>query len=51
MLTKNPEERASIQDVLTHDWITANGIQPIPIKHYPAIKIETQDKQSAIGRV
>ena len=51
MLTKNPEERFSIQEVLAHDWITANGIQPIPIHHYPPIEISEREEEQAIGKV
>jgi serine/threonine protein kinase len=51
MLTKNPEERFSIQEVLAHDWITANDIQPIPIHHYPPIEITEREEEQAIGKV
>jgi serine/threonine protein kinase len=51
MLAKNPEERLSIQEVLAHDWVTANGIQPILIHHYPPIEISEREGQEAIGKV
>ena len=51
MLTKNPEERASIYDVLSHDWVTSNGIDPVSIKNTSSIKIDDSDKLGAIGKV
>ena len=51
MLAKDPEERLSIQEVLAHDWVTANGVQPILIHHYPPIEISEREGQEAIGKV
>jgi hypothetical protein len=34
MLDKDAATRYTIGEVLSHDWITANGIQPIALKHH-----------------
>ena len=51
MLTKNPSTRATIQTVLSHDWLTANGIQPVTLKDYSSIRVENHEKMGALGRV
>jgi serine/threonine protein kinase len=51
MLTKNPASRFSVNDILKHDWVTANGIQPLVIKNYLPVTIEPEDKEKAIGKI
>lgn len=51
MMTKDPDARYTINDILKHDWVTANGIQPIAIKSYLPVTIEPEDKDMAIGKI
>ena len=39
MLNKDVTTRYTINDILTHDWVTANGIQPIALKHHQPVTV------------
>jgi serine/threonine protein kinase len=51
MLAKDPLSRYTINDIIKHDWVTANGIQPLTIKSYLPVTIEPEDKDRAIGKI
>ena len=51
MLAKDPGARFSVNDILKHDWVTANGIQPLVIKNYLPVTVEPEDKDRAIGKI
>ncbi len=51
MLAKDPLSRYTINDIIKHDWVTANGIQPLNIKSYLPVTIEPEDKDRAIGKI
>lgn len=41
---KDPEKRISMSEIINHDWITSNGIQPLQIYISPSIQITPQDQ-------
>ena len=51
MLIKDPEQRISLLEIMSHDWITCNGVQPMPIHFYPSINVKPQDANDAIKKV
>jgi serine/threonine protein kinase len=30
MFTKDPEERINMAEIIKHDWVTSNGVNPFP---------------------
>lgn len=46
MLVKNPEFTPSMYDVMNHDWVTSNGVSPIPRIIYPKVELTQTDLDS-----
>ena len=51
MLDKDASARYTVEDILSHDWVTANGIQPIALKKHLPVTLEPEDKDKAIGKI
>ena len=51
MLEKDPDRRASLAEIMAHDWVTCNGVQPLPIHFYPSINVIPADTSNAIKMV
>ncbi|CDW87678.1 protein kinase domain containing protein [Stylonychia lemnae] len=49
-LTKNPENRISIEKIKKHPWMTDNGADPMPELEKQEIEITDQDKQNAFSK-
>lgn len=51
MFIKDPDQRIALIDMTMHDWITCNGVQPLPIKNHKPVVLEKDDYVHAIGKV
>lgn len=51
MLVKESERRISLQEIVTHDWITCNGVQPLDIQSYMPVVLDLNDIGMAVGKV
>lgn len=51
IFVKDPDQRITLHEIIQHDWITSNGIQPLPILLSPAIELSATDKERAINKV
>jgi hypothetical protein len=51
MFIKDPNERASLIEIMSHDWVTSNGINPIPRIHYPKLEVTQKDTQDLFKNV
>lgn len=51
MMAKDPEQRIPLLEIMDHDWITCNGVQPMPRHFYPSINVRPEDTQEAIKKV
>ena len=50
-ILKDPEKRASLLEIMAHDWVTCNGVQPLPIHFSPSINVIPADTSNAIKMV
>lgn len=48
MLTKDPEKRSTLNDLISHPWVTKNGAQPLGIPEMAPINPGLQDMVNAI---
>ena len=48
-LTRDPTRRATLADVMVHDWITEEGVSPLPIMNYVPLGLTTQAGMCASG--
>ena len=51
MLIKDPGQRITLSEIFQHDWVTANGIQPLPMHVYPQLEILDKEESDAIKKV
>lgn len=51
MLIKESVDRISLQEIIKHDWITCNGVQPLEIQSYMPVVLDLNDMAMAIGKV
>ena len=51
IFVKDPTKRISLLEMIGHDWVTCNGIQPLPILHYPSIELNQVERNRAISKV
>jgi serine/threonine protein kinase len=51
MFIKDPDRRISLQEIINHDWITCNGVQPLEIQSYMPVVLDLHDYALAIGKV
>ena len=51
MFEKDPAKRMNILDIVAHDWVTCNGIHPLPLHKYPSICLDAREKNMAIQKV
>ena len=48
---KDPNERANMMQIMNHDWVTSNGVHPIPFIHYPKVEVTKKDTQNLFKNV
>lgn len=51
MFIKDANERISIEDINRHDWVTSNGVSPMPRVIYPKVELTNHDTQNLFKRV
>ena len=39
MFIKDANDRISLDDIMKHDWVTSNGINPMPRTFYPKVEL------------
>jgi len=50
-LTKLPTSRATLQELITHPWITENGERPLPSLEYDKIEVSQEDISKAMTKL
>lgn len=51
MFIKDANERISLEEITRHDWVTSNGVNPMPRVIYPKVELTNQDTQNLFKRV
>ena len=51
MLVKDPVGRISLSEIALHDWVTANGIQPLAMHIYPQFDLAQGEESDPIKKV
>jgi serine/threonine protein kinase len=51
MFIKDPDERISLSDIMLHDWVTSNGINPFPKIIHPKFELTPGETMNAISKV
>lgn len=51
MMTKDPDKRIQIQDIIKHDWVTNTGANPLPLNSYPKLELTKKDTQNLFTNV
>eukprot|EP00347_Sterkiella_histriomuscorum_P024516 403330837 len=51
MFIKDANDRISLDDIMKHDWVTSNGINPMPRTFYPKVELTQHDKQNLFKNV